>query len=172
MKTKTLTTPAAVPAVRVFGWMMEASPYIDAQRAAGKYVTVEMIGEGLKGKEYDEATKDGAVRVTVREFAPGDGATLCMYSDRHACTVIRRTAKTLTLQRDKATLLNGFKSGEKDALQFAPGGFFGHTSGTQRYNYEPDPQGQIFVARLTKRGWRCGCNRIGAGRSEHYDFNF
>jgi hypothetical protein len=35
----------------------------------------------------------------------GDGVTLCGYSDRSAYTVIAVTAKTITIQRDKATLL-------------------------------------------------------------------
>jgi hypothetical protein len=35
----------------------------------------------------------------------GDGATYCMYTDRKACTVIKVTSKTITLQEDKATRL-------------------------------------------------------------------
>lgn len=158
---------------QLFPAMLEAGPFIDSLRAAGKYVTVDFMGEGLSGQAYHEATKDGAIRVTWREFAVGDGATVCLWSDRHAYTVTARTDKTLTLRRDKATLLNNVNSGEKDALQFSPGGFVGHTSGTQRYSYAPDEQGQIVKARLTKRGWQTACKeRVCAGRSEHYDFNF
>ena len=44
----------------------------------------------------------------------GEGATVCYFSDAHAYTIIKRTAKTLTLQRDKATLKKSFKSPEKN----------------------------------------------------------
>jgi hypothetical protein len=124
-------------------------------------------------------------------FKIGDGVTLCGYSDRDAYTVIATTAKTITIQRDKATLLNGFESGEPDALQFSPGGFVGHTSGTQRYSYERNPEGHILKCHMKKRptliwtkgadgiysdvanaDFRQGSSRVSAGRSEYYDFNF
>lgn len=124
-------------------------------------------------------------------FKVGDGVTLCFYSDRDAYTVIAVTAKTITIQRDKATLLNGFESGEPDALQFSPGGFCGHTSGQQRYSYERDEKGSILKCHMKKRpmmvwtrgedgkysdvptaDFRNGSARIIAGRHEHYDYNF
>lgn len=128
----------------------------------------------------------------------GEGATLIGYSDRHAYTVIAVTRTTATLQRDKATLLNGRNSGEPDALTFTPGGFLGQTEGVQRYAYERDPEGQIVVARLKRKmakvsltvgeyfrdeagtlvthklvsQMEAGSKRVIAGRHEHYDFNF
>jgi hypothetical protein len=105
----------------------------------------------------------------------GQGATICLWSDRKAYTVIRRTRTRAWLQRDRATLINGLGSGEPDALQFAPGGFMGHTSGQQRYAYSPDPEGRVEVASMRKDGsWRmCGTgSRVIAGRHEHYDYNF
>lgn len=129
----------------------------------------------------------------VNPYEVGDGVTLCGYSDRHAYTVIAVTKTQITLQRDKATLLNGFKSGEPDALTFTPGGFSGHTEGVQRYAYEADPEGEIIVARM-KRKLRKSWEQVGgedghydhvyradfghksshiiAGRHEHYDYNF
>lgn len=135
---------------------------------------------------------------TETEFQIGKGVTVCGYSDREAFTVIKRTAKTITIQRDKATLLNGYKSGEPDALKFYPGGFHGHTEGVQRYHYERDENGEILVARLRKQprrvsltvgeytrdetgnlityklvpDFKVGSKTVIAGRSEHYDFNF
>lgn len=114
----------------------------------------------------------------------GDGATRNGYSDRQAGTIIARTAKTITWQRDKATLLNGVNSGEADALKFSPGGFCGHTSGRQRWAYESDPNGQ--VVKLSRRvlrsgevvwkecGWRTKSpgGTFSAGRHEYYDYNF
>lgn len=113
-------------------------------------------------------------------FEVGDGATFCGWSDRKAGTIIEASAKKVTWQRDKATLLNGIDSGEEDALQFAAGGFAGHTSGQQRYAYERDTDGITRAFTLRKNGrWiqtGAAANSQGfelrAGRSEHYDFNF
>lgn len=114
----------------------------------------------------------------------GDGATFTLYTDSNAATIIARTATTITLQFDKAELLNGFDSGEEDALQFAPGGFVGHTSGRQRWAHERDPEGRIVkVSRRVLRngavrwvqvghGTRSpGCSAT-AGRHHFHDFNF
>lgn len=112
-------------------------------------------------------------------FKAGDGATIHLYSDSHAYTVIAvsKGGKKITLQRDKCKLLNGASSGEKDALTFTPGGFCGHTSGVQRWDMQPDPNGGVTVATLRKDGrWRQrGCRtsgRVTAGRHEHYDYNY
>lgn len=124
-------------------------------------------------------------------YTVGDGATLCGYSDHHAYTVIKTTAQSITMQRDKATLLNGMNSGEPDALVCHPGGFAGHVEGIQRYAYEPDPNGEICVARMTKKtrkawtkqedgsykdvihaNFKNGCSTVLPGRREHYDYNF
>lgn len=117
----------------------------------------------------------------------GQGATFCLWTDCHACTVIevRRNGKEAVLQRDKATLLNGFNSDEPDALTFTPGGFAGHTSGTQRYSYERDPNGQIIrVSRRTLKNGEVIWKQVGQptkspgatatfnGRHEHHDYNF
>tara|TARA_S200002703_G_scaffold16715_2_gene13916 strand:- start:175 stop:579 length:405 start_codon:yes stop_codon:yes gene_type:complete len=114
----------------------------------------------------------------------GDGATYTSYTDRHAGTIIKRTEKTITWQRDKATLLNGRNSDESDALEFFPGGFVGHTTGRQRYEYERDTAGEVkkFTLRTLKNGrqiWkRAGVRTnerggtLDVGRAEHYDFNF
>lgn len=110
----------------------------------------------------------------------GMGATVSFYSDRHAGTIVEvsKNGKRIVVQEDKATLVNHFQSGEPDALQFSPGGFFGHTSGQQRYTYEPDPTGKMYVATLRKdHRWRVrdadGGMHVHVGRrSHHYDYNF
>ena len=108
----------------------------------------------------------------------GDGATLHGYSDRKAATVIKisKSGKTVWVQEDKAKLLNGAGSGEPDALEFEPGGFVGHTSGTQRWDCKPNPEGAVYRAFLRKNGnWRItssGMRATFAGRHHHYDFNF
>lgn len=111
----------------------------------------------------------------------GDGATYCGFSDKQAGTIIARTAKTITWQRDKATLLNSATSGEKDALTYTPGGFAGHMEGKQRHSYERDESGIIrkFTLRSQTGRWMItGAKANGRagqlieGRHEHYDFNF
>lgn len=118
----------------------------------------------------------------------GDGATINCYSDRKACTIVKRDEKRIWVQRDKATLINGYSSGQPDALKFTAGGFHGHTEGVQRYSYEPDPNGEICC--YSRREWyndylkkwmvyyikvghpKKNGESISAGRHEHYDFNF
>lgn len=118
----------------------------------------------------------------------GDGATVRGWSDRYACTIIEvsKSGKSVKIQRDKATLLNGPDSGEPDALKVYPGGFAAHVSGTQRYSYEPDPEGVIYEVSYRKPStWNAdGCwvikgesvrggRRVTMGqRYEYYDYNF
>lgn len=118
-------------------------------------------------------------RTAEQAFEVGDGATFCGWSDRKAGTIIAASATKITWQRDKAKLMNGAGSGEPDALHFEPGGFCGHTSGEQRWEYERDEDGMIRVFTLRQNGkWieRGGTLRGGArliaGRAEHYDYNF
>jgi len=113
-------------------------------------------------------------------FSIGDGASLRLYTDSHAYTILKVSPKTIHLQRDAAILMNGPTSGELDALRVHPGGFVAHVSGKQRYNYSPNPKGSIIKATLRKNGqWvqaghsttSPGC-RVTAGRREHYDYNY
>lgn len=122
---------------------------------------------------------------THRAPVIGEGANVYGYSDVHAYTVIsvNEAGTVAMIQRDKATLLNGVHSGEPDALTFEAGGYAGHTSGTQRYSYERDPNGEILRVSLRTKGkfagtWRTkgsgtGASRVRFGtRAERYDFNF
>ena len=108
-----------------------------------------------------------------REIEVGDGATLHLWSDAHACTVIARTATTLTLQRDKAILDPNFKP------EWIAGGFAGHCTNPedQTYPYEPDPSGEIYKCRWSEKygRWQHGSDgsmKITRGRHEFYDYNF
>lgn len=103
----------------------------------------------------------------------GDGVTICLYSDKHAGTIIKRTAKTITVQRDKAILDPNFKP------EWIEGGFAGHcvNQGEQRYTYERDENGAITTYRWSdKYGRYCGGGdqsiTIINGRHEYYDYNF
>ena len=117
----------------------------------------------------------------------GNAATFTTYTDSHACTIIevRRNGRELVLREDKWSLLNGADSGAPDALEFSPGGFCGHTSGEQRYRYEPNPNGRTYrVTRRVRRDGSITWKRVGhptkspgcvarlGVRERHYDFNF
>lgn len=115
-----------------------------------------------------------------RRARPGDFVTKCYYSDRGVYEVVEvsPSGKTLTVQPVKATLLNAPNSGEKDALHFSPGGFCGHMSGVQRYEYERlerDPKRFSKVRWSAKRGryqGRGGIPGVIPGAYQHYDYNF
>ena len=104
------------------------------------------------------------------QFATGDGATTHIGSDASAWTVtaVSPSGKTITIQRDKATLDPAFKP------DFHPGGFWGHVSNShkQTYSYEADPAGVTRKARLTTRGWSSLGMPVSKGRREFYDYNF
>ncbi len=110
----------------------------------------------------------------------GMGVTVLHYSDSWVYTIVAvsKSGRTITLVRDKATLLNAQNSGEPDALQFSPGGFFGHTSGTQRYSYAPGDAATSQVIKATLRNdgrWReskTNYSLLLGKREEHYDYNF
>jgi hypothetical protein len=108
-----------------------------------------------------------------REIEVGDGVTLHLWSDAHACTVIAKTKTTITIQQDKATLDPNFKP------EWIAGGFAGHCTNQseQTYTYERDPNGQIYRCRWSEKN---GCFQTGGdgsmkitrGRREFYDYNF
>ena len=108
-----------------------------------------------------------------RELEVGDGVTMHLWSDAHACTIISRTDKTLTIQRDKAIRDPSFKP------QWVPGGFSAicTNSEEQSWTYERDPAGEIIRCRWYEKNgcWQSGSDgsiRISRGRHEHYDYNF
>lgn len=100
----------------------------------------------------------------------GDGVTYHLFSDSHACTIIKRTEKTITIQEDNATLNPDFKP------EWIEGGFAGHciNQDEQTYTYERNPKGRVITARWSdKRGGFVYMDKlITAGRNEFYDYNF
>ena len=108
-----------------------------------------------------------------RELDVGDGCTYYLWSDSYACTVIKKTKKTITIQRDKATLSPDFKP------EWIPGGFAAHCTNAdeQEYTYERNPNGAIYVCHWSEKEGRYrsgsdGSIKIGVGRHEYYDYNF
>lgn len=114
----------------------------------------------------------------------GDGVTVSLWTDCEAYTIVKKTATSMTLQQDIATLLNG------NELIFQAGGFAAHcvNQEIQKYEYERDPDGPI--QKITLRRWkdeegneRREWKRVGtgtfqagghayAGRRKFHDFNF
>lgn len=106
-----------------------------------------------------------------RELDVGDGATVNYYTDRHACTVIRKTKRMIVLQRDKATLKKDYKP------DFVVGGFAGYclNNHEQNYDYQKDLNGVVYKAYWReKKGCYVvqGCMTVSVGRHEFYDYNF
>jgi hypothetical protein len=95
----------------------------------------------------------------------GMGATIILWSDRLACTIVEvsKSGKRLTVRRDKTTRIDG--NGMSDS---------------QKYEYEPDPQGSERTFSLRSNGrWvqegetmRGGTNLAVGVRREYYDFSF
>jgi hypothetical protein len=108
---------------------------------------------------------------TALKFATKNG-----WSDVDPYEVVRVVSeKTIEVRAMNAKLLNGSGSGESDALKFFPGGFCGHTSGEQRYEFSSNPEAAVIRIRLGKRGWKdANGNRFSltAEPFKHYDFNF
>jgi hypothetical protein len=94
-------------------------------------------------------------------FTIGEGATICHWTDRMACTVIdvSKSGATITLQADivRRTDQNGM-------------------SDAQSYAYEPNPEGRTFKARRTRngKGFRVigSRERVVPGRDHHFDVSF
>lgn len=104
------------------------------------------------------------------EVKVGDGVTYHLYSDSQACTVIKRTAKSITIQEDEATLNPDFKP------EMVVGGFAAHCTNQneQTYTYKANPKGRKITARWSdKFGAFMYCGKaITNGRHQFYDYNF
>lgn len=86
----------------------------------------------------------------------GTGVTISCWTDRYAYTIIKRTAKTITIQRDRCVRVDNNGMSE-----------------CQEYKYYRDKNGDTKVFRWSdKKGWISGCYKLGLGRYEYYDFSF
>lgn len=130
----------------------------------------EIIESNIRDYEKRDEELNNLRREYYQGFEVGDGATVHYYTDAEAYTVIRRTPKMLVLQRDRATLKEGWKP------EFITGGFAGHciNQHEQEYDYEQDPEGHtIKVYWSDKRGaFLFNDKCVTPGRHEFYDYNF
>lgn len=160
-------------------WILNDSEIIDE---------LEYINERIErcAKQFGEDTIESNIWDVIRtikrfhedKLSPatvkvGDGATINLYSDRHACTIIKVTKCSITVQYDKATLDPNFKP------QWVQGGFAGHclNQDEQTYTYERNPEGRIETYRWSKKynrylGGGDQSISVSKGRHEFYDYNF
>lgn len=114
----------------------------------------------------------------------GDGISVSLYTDIDAYTIIKKTATTILLQADKATLDPNWKP------EFIPGGFAGHCTNQrdQTYTYDRDPNGATIKISLRRskdengnerRRWKKagvgtfeGGGNVYPGRRKFHDYNF
>lgn len=105
-------------------------------------------------------------------FKVGDGATICHYTDRTACTVVKvsPSGKTIWLQADEVTLQENWKP------DIIPGGFSGHcvNNSDQVYNYKPNTNAAMSRATIRQNGKMTTSfnERVITGRHHFYDYNF
>ncbi len=116
-------------------------------------------------REYNER------RLTPANVKVGDGVTVNLYTDKYAATIVKVTAKTITVQRDTATLDQGF------VPNIIPGGFAGHCTNQdeQTYSYESNPDGEIWKCQWSEKHqhyFAKGKFLISKGRHEFYDYNY
>jgi hypothetical protein len=87
----------------------------------------------------------------------GDGATILMWTDRQAATIVKVTKTQVHVRADRAvrTDENGM-------------------SESQSYEHYPDPSAPVIVFRKTKTGYRnASGNGLRIGSRDHYhDFSF
>lgn len=137
--------------------------------------------EATEGQEYNTAIKhplhrsvwdlnrksealESELRTALNNEAKvGDGITISLYTDAHAYTIVKRTANTITIQRDKATLKEGFKP------EFI--GCHCVNNYEQEYDYEANPKGETKTLRWSKKNGNWG-ESASLGRHEFYDYNF
>lgn len=96
--------------------------------------------------------------------AVGMGATLCQWTDRWPCTVIKVTPRTIVVREDRAIRTDDYGMSE-----------------TQVWEITPDPDGDLHTFSLRKksgqwveRGFDTGSGailRLGT-RSRYHDFSF
>ena len=117
-----------------------------------------------------EAEKARERKGYPHQFKVGDGATVHLYTDASAWTVIAvsPSGRTITIQGDNAELSPDWKP------EIIPGGFSGHcvNNYSQEWVCTPNPNGPVRKARLTKSGWSANGNRVSKGRRPFHDYNF
>lgn len=85
--------------------IIEGFERAERYRKDGKPELADMVEQRV----IEKITIFNRTTLTPATVKVGDGVTINLWSDRHAATVIKVTAKTVTVRRDKATLNPDFK---------------------------------------------------------------
>lgn len=110
------------------------------------------------------------MNTNIKNLPAGDYFMRILFSDTEVVKVIKRTAKTCTVQEVRVT-------DDPEWIkkrEFHPGGFLGHTSNQREQTWLfKEVSGTPFVIRQTKKGWRCKYgDKFKPGAFKFYDFNF
>lgn len=135
-------------------WLETTDPRLFHQ-AAGEFKALENL--------YKRQQRD----IAFEGLTTGDRVTISGYTDRTVYTIIKRTAKTLTVQECKATALH-------TTAELAPqeGGFACHFADQhkQRWKVEDDDAGTVRTIKYgPKNGWPRDVN---VGDNYFHDYNF
>lgn len=157
-------------------WKNKDAANVRAARDSGKNneeaaEACERIAESVLCELEDDIRQYDERHLTPANAKVGDGATVYLYSDSHAGTIVKVTKRSVTVRRDKATLDPNFKP------EIIPGGFCGHCTNQneQSYTYEPDENGALTTIYWSKKHNRYGLPgnpQLGKGRHEFFDYNF
>ena len=127
--------------------------------------------------------------IAKHDFKVGDAVNWSAGTDVVTGVVSSTTPSGVTVTEYHGTLLNGPDSGEADALTFVAGGFVGHMSGKQRYDFTPTNRTSKFTHRsatyangntvtsmklsgTSSKGSMRSWGVLRHGMQKHYDFNF
>ena len=107
------------------------------------------------------------------EMEVGDHCHICQWSDVEPCTIIKRTATSITVRHDKAELNGSWKP------EFIPGGFGAHCVNNDdqsgAWDIAEDPDGYVEVFRWSKK-FNCYKNKhddkLFPEWAKKYDYNF
>lgn len=103
------------------------------------------------------------------ELEVGDHAHICHWSDVSPVTVVKRTAKTITVRYDKATRNPNWKP------EWEAGGFSAVCTNIdeQEWIIEEDENGKTETFRLRNVGWRNSADeKLYPEWAKYYDYNF
>lgn len=150
---------------------------VEQVRAEQRAVTERWFDEwnktGVRPLWNDEAMRKQIEAEWLLSLQPGDKAHVCLYTDIEPCTVIKRTASTITIRYDDAKLNGNWKP------EFDIGGFAAHCTNNneQRDGWDifEDPDGITETFRWSKKyqKWlsKSGC-KLRPEWYKHHDYNF
>ena len=87
----------------------------------------------------------------------GDGATICMWTDRKACTIVKVTSSQIHVQEDISTRSDNNGMSEN-----------------QHYDYMPNTRAPVIIFRKCSRGYKSNQGsflHVGS-RNSYHDYSF